>query len=1378
MPRSLRVRQARIDYVKLAVRRSGFPSQRALSEDIGLSLATVSNFLTGKPVDRATFLELCEKLALDPDDITDVSPGTATPSSQRTLAAIVFTDVVSFTRRMATHEHHTLTLLQRDFEQMQTLCQQFGGQVLKTLGDGLLMYFTSAEQSVLCAISIQQAFAEAASQLAPEDTLLHRIGIDLGDVMYSDQDVMGSSVNLAARLQTEAPPGGICLSQAVYTVVKTCLPIPAHYAGEHQLKGLPDPLPIYHIELPQGVPRPSHPPIPKTSSASLAPSLPRPQRDWGEAMDVSEFYGRTEELSTLERWILEDGCRLVTLTGMGGIGKTALSIKLAEHLQESFEFVIWRSLRNAPPLQELLTDILKALSGQKAAEPPESLGRQIQQLVDYLRQSRCLWVLDNAESILCQGDRAGAYQEGYAAYAQCFQSVGESRHQSCLVLTSRETPGGLTAKAGTALPIRSLRLAGLDAENAQAILAGKGLPSPSTEMHPLIDRYSGNPLALKIASTTVQELFDGDVGQFLAQETVVYGDISDLLEQQFNRLTGLEQQIMYWLAIAREPTTLSSLRLDSLPAPSPQKLLESLESLQQRSLIEKATPTIRSSVISPPASKATAFTQQPVVMEYVTNRLVEGVSKALCTGDIGLIDSYALSLAQTKEYLRNIQQRLILKPIVEQLQAQLGDGEAVKACLDQALSRLKARSRQIPGYAAGNLLKLFNQLGVDLEGYDFSHLTVMQVYLQGVNLRHVNFSDADLTKSAFTQTLGDILSIDVSPDGALLATGIDQHVLLWRIADRRQIGGFEGHTAWVRCLAFSPDGRLLASGSYDQTIRLWDLATGQCVKTLHGHASGVQTLAFSPDGRRLASGGHESDLWLWDVQTGQCVKTLQGHGDRILSVIFAPDRQTLISTSDDQTVRIWDVQTGDCILTLETHVNWLLSTALSPDGKTLVTGSDHQAAKFWSLQTGECLGTLPDYSSEIWAVAFSPDGRILATGSDDKTIRWWDVATRQCLKTLQDHTHQVWLVKFSPDGQTFVSSGEDQTIKLWDTSSGHCLTTIESYSNWVAAIAFSPDDRTLASGSKDGQIRLWDVETGRCTQALKGHSDVATSIAFSPAAANPPGPNPGEMLASGSDDHTIQLWNVRTGERLKVLRGHQGWVQAIAFSPDGEQLASGSSDHTVKLWQVRSGECLQTLAGHQQRVKTVAVDPQGLTIASGGDDQTVKIWDMRTGTCLQTLRGHTDWVLSVAYSPGGKYLASSSGDHTIKLWDLQTMNCLRTLKGHTHRVRSIAFSPDGLTLASGGEDCQVKLWSVNTGDCWQSLQGHRQMIWRVVFNHRGDRIASCSEDGTIRLWDSETGADLTVFSLERPYEGMVITGAKGLTLAQRSTLCALGAISD
>jgi WD40 repeat protein/DNA-binding Xre family transcriptional regulator len=1183
------VRRECIEIAKLAVGRSSFLNQQALAEDAGLARATVSNFLRGKPVDRATFVELCQRLSLNPEDIADFSM----------VEALV---------------------PQREVKEAITL--------------------------------------PTASLLSP----------------------------LGSQFQT-------------------------------------------------------------------------PVIDWGEALDVSLFYGRAAELAKLEQWLCHDRCRLVMLLGMGGIGKTALSVRLAEQLQDEFEFVIWRSLRNAPSVQELLTDLLSVLSRQRQLDLPDSFSGKLYQLLDSLRTHRCLLVLDNLESILVADGRAGAYRDGYAVYGQLLETIGQSRHQSCLVFTSREQPRGLSIKVGSTLPIRALHLAGLEPNEGQQLITEKGFALSAKDGQSLIERYSGNPLALKIVATTIQSLFQGNVADFLAQSTFIFGDLSDLLAQQFERLTDLEQQVMVWLAINREGTSLADLREDLVPAVTQRALLEAVESLQNRSLIETVAGSQQSS---------SHFTQQPVVMEYVTERLIEQISEALMRGEIGWCDRYALSKAQTKDYLRNMQCRLILQPMVDRLLAALGSKEAVQQTLDIVLANLKTQPLHPPDYAPGNLINLLSHLNVSLRGYDFSNLVIRQVYFQGVNLQGVNFSHADLTQTVFTQTLGDILTANFSPNGTLLATAIDRDIILWQVTSRKQLVTLTGHTAWILSVAFSPDGKLIASGSNDQTVRLWDWESGQCLKTLKGHTSGVQAVAFSPDGHILASGSHDHTIQLWNVQTQQCLRVLQGHCDRVLGLIFCPDQRTLISSSEDKTIRLWDLRSGECLQMLQTQINWVCSMALSPDGRTLVTGSDSQFVRFWDLQTGECMGFLPDYNVHVWAIAFSPNGQWLATASADKTVRLWDLQTKQCLKTFQEHKNQVWQVNFSPDGRTLVSSGDDQTVRLWNVRSGQCLTTLESHSNWISSVAFSPQGKTLASASKDHLVRLWCLHSGECRKILHGHADAVMAVAFSP---------DGEILASASDDRTIKLWDASTGECLKNLRGHTDWVHAIQFSPNHTTLISGSCDHTVKLWDVRSGECLYSFEGHTHRVKSVAFSPDSTKLASGSGDHTVQLWQV-SGERLQTFNGHTDWVFSVAYSPKGHLLASGSGDHTIKLWDELSGKCLQTLQGHTHRVRSVAFSPDGTTLASGSEDRLVKLWDVQTGRCLKTLHGHRRIVWAVTFHHQEPILTSCSEDGTIRMWDSDTGECLKILQVDRPYEGMNLTGAIGLTTAQRATLRALGAIES
>ena len=1151
---------------------------------------------------------------------------------------------------------------------------------------------------------------------------------------------------------------------------------------------------------------------------SLNPPLKAPSKiDWGEATDVSLFYGRTEELNTLKQWILADAdnklsqrCRLIALLGMGGIGKTALSVKLAQEVQGEFDCIIWRSLRHAPTLETLLSDLSCFTSQQ------QETGNKLERLMYWLRSSRCLLILDNFETIL-QGGKTGQYLTGYEGYGELLRAIGETNHQSCLILTSREKPAEIAANVGHELSVRSLQLNGSQ-EAAIALIESKGLSGNLSQKQQLCQAYSYNPLALKIVATSIQELFDGKIEDFLAQNTTVFNEIYKLLDQQCQRSSPFEKNVMFWLAINREWTTIAELADDIVPTVSRAEILAALEALSWRSLIEK---------------QSGSYTQPPVVMEYVTERFIEWIcdeiaemgsgnensegKTAYCSRlpkpqfQLPLLQSHALLKATGKDYIRDIQIRQIIKPLLAKLINRLGSRNNVERHLVQILTKLQKASSIQPGYAGGNIINLLIQLGTDLTGYDFSHLPLWQADLRDVTLHNCNFAHADLSKSVFTEPLSLALSVAFSADGQLLATGdANSEVRVWRVADGKNILTCRGHNSWVWSVAFSPDGQTLASASDDRTIKLWDLSTGECLHTLREHTHQVWSVAFSRDGETLASGSEDRTVKLWNVKTGRCNGTLHGHENWVRSVAFSADGQMIASGSDDKTVKLWDAKTGECLQTLHGHSERVWSVAFSPQGKTLASSSSDRTIKIWDIKTGACLLTLQGHQNWVRSIAFSANGQIIASGSEDQSVKLWNVHTGECYQTLRGHANWVRSVAFSPDGQTLASGSGDHTVKLWNFPTGQCIKTLQGYTNRVWSVAFTERNRVssknskgtasiksslvqnispavplqtnkgdgliLASGNDDHTVKIWDLKTNKCYQVLRGHANSVCAVAFSPI---PPTPltkgGSGGILASGSEDHTVKLWDINAGECRHTLEGHTSRIWSVAFNPQGNILASASEDHTVKLWDVSTGQCLQTLQGHTSWVCAIAFSPNGRILASGSYDQTVKLWDCTTGKCLQTLPGHDNWVWSVAFSPEGRILASGSGDHTVKLWDIQTGECYCTLEGHTSRVWSVAFSSDGQMLASASSDQTVKLWDVRTGKCLHTLQGHRNLAWSVAFSPDSQIVASGSQDETIKLWNVQTGECLKTLIADRPYEGINITKATGLTEAQTAALKVLGA---
>ena len=563
----------------------------------------------------------------------------------------------------------------------------------------------------------------------------------------------------------------------------------------------------------------------------------------------------------------------------------------------------------------------------------------------------------------------------------------------------------------------------------------------------------------------------------------------------------------------------------------------------------------------------------------------------------------------------------------------------------------------------------------------------------------------------------------LSPDGTIFAFGGPSgngSLVLLDAHTGEHVKILRDHTADVWSVAFSPDGKTLASGSYDKTIRLWDVATGKTLNTLTGHTETVTDVAFSPDGTTLASGSNDTTVRLWDVATGETRHTLSNSGYYVNSVAFSPDGKILASNYGD-TIRLWDVAAGEIRYTL-TDTDSALNITFSPDGKTLTctNGTGDSTIRLWDVATGETRHTLTDHTNWVRSVAFSPDGKTLASGSSAE-IHLRDVASGETRHTL------TWIdsspAGFSPDGKAIATRG-GSTIWLWDVAAGEIRHTLTD--TGARNITFSPDGKTLASGSRDFTIRLWDVATGETRHTLTDVG-IVDNVAFSP---------DGKTLASGSRDFTIRLWDATTGEMLNTLTGHTNQVWSVAFSPDGTILASAGhwylGDTAIRLWDVQTGHLRATLTGHTNSPNGIVFSPDGTTLISTSYDGTIRVWDVRNGKLVKVLGVPCTATSGPAISPDGRFIAVGDGWHRILLIDPTADKIIGSFPGHEDRTEVVAMNPDGSILASGSDDGTVILWDLTPFTSTEQPPPEQSDSVRVVYFQPSDRGAQPGIDANLR----------------------------------------------
>ncbi len=1089
-----------------------------------------------------------------------------------------------------------------------------------------------------------------------------------------------------------------------------------------------------------------------------------------KAPDTSSFAGREQLLDMLENAILKENAALIALYGLGGMGKTTVASYLAEKLKGNFEHVIWQPLQDAPEAEKVFTQFIQFFSCDISQEDPTDMDRQIETLLRYLSNRRCLLIFDNAETVLSEEYP----QEGARVYERLLESIMSRKHQSCVLVTSREEPKFVSSKAMPHSRIQCVDLPGLDPAAIQDYLKGWGLEGEETEWLRLVDAYSGNPLLINMAANLIHETYEGRIARFLEKEHFLFGE--SIISKSIDVLSRDEEAVLRWLSL-KSPRNREELEAATANLEAP-RVDDTIKMLKNKAMIMQTQE---------------GWIVHNIIMEYLLDKTVGQTVSAIIGKDWKKIRDFAVMEADGPDYAKENQLRKIVKPVLERLYSSQSSWKNVMALLEDTLSEAKGAPLKEQRYAPGSLVNLMISCGreeslslgnVDrndrLAGKNLSGYAFWQADFENQALYKTDFTGSHFSRTRFRENIDLPVSCAFSHSGDFFAVGdVKGNLTLWDAKSFVKQEIIHVHERTIYGIAFTDDDRYLVTVSHDRTIKCLEVGTYNEIPFFDSIHVSDGWNCLDVRGDFAAAAGNERKIYLWSRKEKKPKIFSDPSWGTFHVIKIDPGCSFLIAgDSKGQLIKI-PLALDAPVQTVKAHDGQLSAAAFCPaDGGFLTGGQDgkillwKQEMSFWPLCFEDA------HNGFLTGLVFSKDGTLISTGHDGK-IRLWKKQKWSdefaAVSTLCRHKGSIESIAFSSDDKTLVSCSDDMSLRVWNLKKGICVKKASTYCGWVSSLSFfyHHNDPYLAGGCADGTVKLWNYSSGELSKTFCVLDDRVNPIAIN---------DTEDRIAAGTQNGRILIWDIESEKPIRELKGHSGAVRALIFLKGGTRLISAAYDHTVRYWEINPDNVKYTIISREfpRWLGAAAIDREERWLAYALFDGRIQVLEQQ-GTwkeicCLETEEKE---IQTLAFSDDGRYLASGGSGGSVSLWCSQDWSLCKTVKIEqetpAYHIGWISFSPDGGHLLAGGGQACLKLWNVPDLQEEAFDRSSGQNLHCAIFTKDGKQAVTSGDRGIIDIWELPGLKHLNSIPNRRPYEGMLLKGATGLTEPQRKTLETLGA---